>query len=269
MIITKLIEKYRCFSFWHYFHGKNMITIKRGSEFEISKMARLQHCHFFIAKGSSLKIGEGGKLTNVSICIMEAGTHIEIGENCTLINCSIEPYRANVKIGNGNFVQTPIDSFPVRFRVHNAELTVGDYNSLSCGIWARFGGKIAIGNRNAINQRTEIRCDERVEIGDYNQISYDCVIWDTNTHVVHPAMERRQIVEKEYPCFGLETERPKTKPIKIGDDCWIGRGCSLLKGVQLGNRCIVAYNTTLPGGSYSPGNTLMNDVNVKALPNNV
>lgn len=268
MIIRDIIEKCRYFSFWYYCHGKNMITVKKDAELEISKMAKLQYCHVFVADGSSLKIGRS-KLTNVSICIMEAGTHIEIGDNCVLSNCSIEPYKANIRIGNGNFIQTPIDSFPVRFRIHNADLAIGDYNSLSCGIWARFGGKLTIGNRNAINQRTEIRCDERVEISDYNQISYDCVIWDTNTHVIHPAMERRQIVEKEYPCFGLETERPKTKPIKIGDDCWIGRGCSLLKGVQLGDRCIVAYNTTLPGGSYSSGNTLMNDVNVKARPNNV
>lgn len=269
MGIQRLFNKLQRFSFQGYLKGKNNVSVIKDDSLSLSKTTKLNNCHIFIAEGSSLKVGDRTTLSNVSICIMEAGTHIEIGENCTLNNCSIEPYKANVKIGNGNFVQTPIDSFPVRFRVHNAELTVGDYNSLSCGIWARFGGKIAIGNRNAINQRTEIRCDERVEIGDYNQISYDCVIWDTNTHVIHPAMERRQIVEKEYPCFGLETERPKTKPIKIGDDCWIGRGCSLLKGVQLGDRCIVAYNTTLPGGSYSPGNTLMNDVNVKALPNNV
>lgn len=264
-----IIEKIRCFSFRHYFYGKNQITVKKDAESEISKMAILRHCHIFVAGGSSLKIGRGSKLTNVSICIMEAGTHIVIGEGGELTNCSIEPYKANISIGNGNFIQTPIDSFPVRFRIHSAELTVGDYNSLSCGIWARFGGKITIGNRNAINQRTEIRCDEKVEIGDYNQISYDCVIWDTNTHVIHSAMERRRIVEKEYPCFGLETERPKTKPIKIGDDCWVGRGCSLLKGVQLGDRCIVAYNTILTGGSYTPGNTLMNDVMVRAIPNKV
>lgn len=60
MIVRDIIEKCRNFSFLYYFRGKNKITIREGGEFEISETTKLQHCRIFIAKGSSLKIGEGG-----------------------------------------------------------------------------------------------------------------------------------------------------------------------------------------------------------------
>ncbi|WP_158132994.1 acyltransferase [Vibrio navarrensis] len=32
----------------------------------------------------------------------------------------------------------------------------------------------------------------------------------------------------------------KQEPIEIGSDCWLGTGCTILPGVKLGNRCVVA-----------------------------
>lgn len=229
----------------------------------------MSNCTICLSEGSSLTIGDDCVLSGVSICVMGGHTDIKIGDGCRLSDCSIEPVRGKVTIGHGNIIQRPVDSFPVRFRVYDSTLTIGDYNSIGCGLWIRFGGVLHIGSRNAINQRTEIRCDERVTIGDYNQISYDCVIWDTNTHVIREAMERRRIVENEYPCFGLETQRPDTRPVHIGNDCWIGRNCSIMKGVVIGSRCIVGYGTTLVKGEYEDGSTIVNDYKVKVYKNNV
>lgn len=262
----RIIHKLLAHKFYYLLNKNDIVTY---GKLIVGRNTKIRNCKIFISEGSSLVIGDNCILDHVSICMMDSETNIQIGDSNTLIKCSIEPYRADLKIGTGNFVKTPIDSFPVRFRIQQAKLSIGDMNSLACGIWTRFGGICTIGSHNAINQRTEIRCDEKVTIGDYNQISYDCVIWDTNTHIIHKADERRHIVDKEYPNFGLETNKPKTSPVYIGDDCWIGRSCSILKGVEIGNRCIIAYNTSLVGGKYDSGLTITNSIQVRTFKNNL
>ena len=39
--------------------------------------------------------------------------------------------------------------------------------------------------------------------------------------------------------IGKEFEKPKTKPITIGNDCWIGKRSFLLKGTKLNDSCVV------------------------------
>ena len=138
---------------------------------------------------------------------------------------------------------------------------------MRCSIWIRFKGKVAIGSRNAINEGTEIRCDHEVKIGDYNQISYNCTIWDTNTHNLYKAEERRRITDEQYPDFGLEFEKPKTSPVNIGNDCWIGRNASILKGGMLADKCIVGYGTLITNFSAPKNSTIINEPVIKIIKN--
>ena len=65
---------------------------------------------------------------------------------------------------------------------------------------------VRIGNYNNINERSWLRADEQITIGDYNQISYNVMIWDTNTHNIYTPSKRRELTEKYYPFFGYEYE---------------------------------------------------------------
>lgn len=51
--------------------------------------------------------------------------------------------------------------------------------------WIRYNANVRIGNYNNINERSWLRADEQITIGDYNQISYNVMIWDTNTHNIY------------------------------------------------------------------------------------
>jgi maltose O-acetyltransferase len=47
-----------------------------------------------------------------------------------------------------------------------------------------------------------------------------------------------------------------TAPITIGDDVWIGAHAIILKGVALGDGCVVAAGAVVTKGDYQPGSIL-------------
>lgn len=248
---------------WSYFFcGKNIIKSFNHKLQKINTSVRMNSCKFYLNGTTELTIEEGCKLTDVKIFAFSGINKIVIGRNTKISNTTIIANNGNIKIGENNIILKPEDTFQTKLQVDNGTLRIGDYNRISCIVWIRFGGKVEIGSRNAINQRTEIRADEKVIIGDYNQISYDCVIWDTNTHNIYSAENRRKITDEQYPTFGLEFEKPKTTPVLIGSDCWIGRNVSILKGTEINDKCIVAYNTILSGQKLEANTTAMNSINL-------
>ena len=52
-------------------------------------------------------------------------------------------------------------------------------------------------------KRSWLRADEQITIGDYNQISYNVMIWDTNTHNIYTPSKRRELTEKYYPFLDM------------------------------------------------------------------
>ena len=130
--------------------------------------------------------------------------------------------------------------------------SIENNSRLRCNIRVRFKGVLHIGRYTNINEETEIRVDDSVKIGNYNQISYKCVIWDTNTHNIYKDDKRRKLSEKHFPNLGYEYEKPKTKPISIGDDCWIGQEVAILKGVKVNNSSIIGFRTTLTNCEVGP-----------------
>ncbi|HYE01904.1 MAG TPA: DapH/DapD/GlmU-related protein [Phycisphaerales bacterium] len=54
-----------------------------------------------------------------------------------------------------------------------------------------------------------------------------------------------------------EEDRLVSDPVEIGDECWLGEGCAVLKGVTLGPRCVVGANAVVtrsaPAGSMLAG----------------
>lgn len=114
------------------------------------------------------------------------------------------------------------------------------------------GGKIIVGDNTTINKNTIIRSMGLVKIGKYCDIASDCAIQDHNSRS-SDYKERRNFAQS-----GKFNEEVLNSPVIIGDDVWIGRRVVILKGVNVGDRAILATNAVVtknvPSSSVAAGN---------------
>ena len=219
---------------------------------------RLHGNHIRVLKNGFIKVGVGCKLSNSSI-IIEKNSSLRIGRNVIIDNCIIY-VNGSFSVEDYTFIKGGV------YTIDNGALNVGHHSKLSAKrFWIRFGGVVNIGDYTNINEGSEVRCDEAITIGNYNQISFNVNIWDTNTHNIYPLDKRREITEKYWPYFGKEIERPKTKPVHIGDDCWIGENAAILKGTSLNNEVIVGYGTVLIGQSVNKGKKIVSSSDIRII----
>ena len=47
--------------------------------------------------------------------------------------------------------------------------------------------------------------------------------------------------------------------VKIGDDCWIGESCVILKGTTIGNECVLGYGTFVVGKNVPDKSRVINE----------
>lgn len=132
----------------------------------------------------------------------------ELGVNCIFESNLILIKKGQLKIGNNvHFCQNSQIII-----AKNAELIIGNNVFLGFGI--------------------KISCHEKIVIGDDSQVGEYVCIHDNN-HLYNDLDTpiRRQ---------GFETEITK-----IGNDCWIGSHCTILKGSELSNQSILGANSVL------------------------
>ena len=103
-------------------------------------------------------------------------------------------------------------------------------------------GKLFIGENFRCSNST-IVCNELIEIGDNVMIGGGCKIWDNDFHPLNPT-ERFQDPNKNY----------KSRPIKIGNNVFIGGSSIILKGSTVGD------NTIIGAGSIVSGNIPTNEI---------
>lgn len=84
---------------------------------------------------------------------------------------------------------------------------------------------LELGHKSYINHDSEIRCRERITIGNNVSIAYNVLIQDSDYHTMYDEQGK---------------DKPQTLPIAIEDDVWIGANAIILKGVTLGKGCVVA-----------------------------
>lgn len=133
----------------------------------------------------------------------------------------------------------------------NAKLDVMPGGKLSIGKSVRVMGgtyisihknaHLTLGDHSWVGPHNIIYCAEQIHIGASTRVSHFCSIIDHNY---------------QFRGQGNFFDLPKTTtPISIGDFCWLGAGSTLLKGVVLGNRCVVGANTLLRAGEV-PADTV-------------
>lgn len=228
-----ILNEIRLRHLWH----KSYIRVLKGAKCNIDKSASIRHSRIILMPGAKLSIGPQCRLENVRI-------YVGFGE---------------LMLEN-NVILAAKDRSCITFNIDHGSLSIRHHSKVGCRhIWIRFGGKVSIGSYTNINEGGEIRADNSINIGSYNQISYGVRIWDTNTHNMLSASERRAITERYFPYFGYESRCPKTAPIYVGDDCWIGEDTTILKGSHIGNECIIGYGTLLSGQEIPDKSRVVNE----------
>lgn len=107
------------------------------------------------------------------------------------------------------------------------------------------GGVLNIGNGNYFNRNVKIVCFEQITIGD------DCLIADS----VHFYDHNHSLSDLSKP---IRSQGYSTKPIKVGNNVWIGAKATVLKGVTIGDNAVVGANAVVtrdvPANAIAVGN---------------
>lgn len=119
-----------------------------------------------------------------------------------------------------------------------------------CKFVTGYEGIISIGSNTMLNGVCIVSY-EKIEIGSECQIASSTIISDTDFHPVDPIIRARQAKGEKYPFDSVGK-----KPIKIGNNVWIGWNCTVLKGVEIGDDCIVAAGSVVLAGSYPNGSLI-------------
>lgn len=239
---------------YRYFLTGSLVIVDNESVLSTGKNVSIRNSKIVVKNGHEIHISDD---CTIKDCVMGAigkrkKCHVDIGKHCSFEHVEMV-IDDDITIGSDNHFADGGEYSPEIITI-GGPLTIGKNNFLKCRIWLRFGGSLTIGDYNSINQRSEIRADECVSIGSYNMISYDCNIWDTNTHNIYPAEVRRSIMHQNPEFIGIEVEKPITKPVRIGNDCWIGRYATVMKGCNIGDGSIVAFHAFLSNKTIEPGN---------------
>lgn len=100
-----------------------------------------------------------------------------------------------------------------------------------CHLTVADQGEIFLGEHVGLNGTT-IFARRKVTIGNNTMIAPNVIIMDHNGHTSWPASERWS-----------SSDTPLE--IKIGNDCWIGMNCIILKGVTVGDGSIIAAGSVV------------------------
>jgi acetyltransferase-like isoleucine patch superfamily enzyme len=115
---------------------------------------------------------------------------------------------------------------------------------------------ILIGNRCFIGEYTLIDCADRISIGDDILISYQVLLTDHDSHAIR--WEERSNDVRDWGSGIKDWKHVGRASITISSKCWIGARSILLKGVTLGERCVVAAGSVVtrsfPADSLIGGN---------------
>lgn len=94
-------------------------------------------------------------------------------------------------------------------------------------IWAINSSKLTIGNNAVISNNCTITCQKKITIGDNFLLGNNSTIVD-NDHD-----------------YKSKTKKFKCEEITIGNNVWIGCNSVILKGVKIGNNCVIAAGTVV------------------------
>jgi acetyltransferase-like isoleucine patch superfamily enzyme len=156
------------------------------------------------------------------------------------------PIPGNVEFGQGFYCESAQIFRKLRSRKPHA-VVIGNHVSCYAGCSFSIGeeGKCTIGDFTLLNGAL-IMAEERIDIGSHCLVSWNVGIADSDFHPLDPA-QRLVDAQALAPYFKDRPPRPKlrTAPVKIADNVWIGMNAVILKGVTIGENCVVAAGSVV------------------------
>ncbi|MCH5342427.1 MAG: acyltransferase [Acetatifactor sp.] len=141
-----------------------------------------------------------------------------------------------------------LHGWPFVFRFSAAAIEIGSGCTINSGFFsnllglyhrtivvARGNGRIKIGDNTGISGAT-IYAWEDIQIGNNCIIGANVKIFDTDFHPVDAEERLRG-----------NRDAVKTRPVKIGNNVFIGVNSIILKGTELGNNCVVGAGSVVSG----------------------
>jgi len=239
--------------------GKNRISLttivyfNKNSNIEFRNV-KLKSSKLIIT--NSRVVFQGDSILKYSEIIIR-DSYLSVASNSKFLSSKIFLTNSTIELGNFFFNECH-GSNKSKINITNSKFVTGNNISLKC-ILKISNAHMIIGDNVFINDNTEIRCENNIVIGNNVFISYECIVFDTNTHSVN-YLDRRKEIELGFPNSTIQTHDilPITKPINIGNDVWIGQRAIILKGSIIAERSIVAAGAVItkfiPADSIAYGN---------------
>lgn len=165
---------------------------------------------------------------------------------------------ANVRIGDGCFVERRASL--ARFRSSRVPgLVLGD--RVRVYTWTEFNvepeGLLEVGDDTTLVGAV-FMCAQHIAIGRRVVVSYNVTIADSDFHPHDPAARRLDAIANRPGSDKAHRPRLQSRPVRIGDDVWIGIGAILLKGITVGAGARIAAGAVVtrdvPAGARVAGN---------------
>jgi acetyltransferase-like isoleucine patch superfamily enzyme len=114
------------------------------------------------------------------------------------------------------------------------------------------GGEIVVGDWCYVGEGTRLWSAASLHVGDRVLVSHGCDIHDCNAHPLGASARHRHF--RDICTAGHPADLPDVaaQPVRLEDDVWIGFGSTVLKGVTIGAKSIVAAKS-LVTKSVPPG----------------
>jgi len=102
-----------------------------------------------------------------------------------------------------------------------------------------------VGGDVVVRQPFRVDGGKRVSIGDHSFINYDCLLLANDRIDIGERVfiaPRVMVLTVTHPLDAEERYRKRyaTAPVSIGNDAWVGAGATLMPGVRVGKRAVVA-----------------------------
>lgn len=156
-------------------------------------------------------------LSDSSIFAPLSGTKMEFKRN------SIIMIKGNLILNKGKLRSSKKETC-IKLEKNTQVQLLGNFDIFyGCDFLIKEGGKLILHNGYA-NHNVEIRCENRIEIGNNVAIARGVKIMDSDFHQI--SNENNEYINP-------------SKPIYIGNNVWIGVGATILKGVTIGDGAII------------------------------
>ena len=137
--------------------------------------------------------------------------------------------------------------------------TIGEFSQITD---STLSGNVNIGWGTVINKSTLNGLYKGINVGNYTSIAPDVYMIDYNHDIERPTSH---FMYKYFDFPNKWREVESKGPITIGNDVWIGRGCTILSGVDIGDGAVIAAGSVV--NRSVPSNSVYGGIPAKHLSN--